>query len=201
MKRFPQKPPKTKKATTLSTMSGLLSLGVRQALTKCLNNMPVIGVENTANAIAGHGLLALLILFFIGATEAFAEPQRQALNEQINLDSCRGANHRAWTFDLFEKPLTNRSCSVVELATIIPTERQPVPYTQTDKEQEKAKQLSAVSDDWLDVLKQHGGYWIAMFLAGLVSGAAFGWPPLSSDRHRKPNSRLSIKTPTKGDTL
>ena len=169
----------------------LLTLGVMKALTKCCNNETRFRIKNAAKGIAGYGLLAFLLLFFIGMTKAFATPEREALNEEIKFDSFWVMGQWTREFDLFEQPRANGLCSVVELSPLISIERQPVPQAQADKEGEEAEQHGVTLNDWMDLLKKHGMNWILMFFAGLVTGGAFGWPPFTADRPRKPARRLS----------
>ena len=172
----------------MSAGLGLFSICVRKAIAKRLHNALIFSIQNAANRITGDDFLAFLLLFFVGTAKSSTFPEWKALNKEIEFDVGWGASHWTWVFDLAEKPLADRASGFIELLALISTELQPMPKTQANEKREQSKKLGVRTDDLLDIFKEHGLYWFGIFLAGLIFGDAFGWPPFSSKRRHKPNS-------------
>ena len=69
----------------------------------------------------------------------------------------------------------------VKLFPTISTDSKPISNYEAREESDKTEDPSVVSDDLLQLLKEHWFNWVSMFLLGLICGGAFGWPPFSKN--------------------
>jgi hypothetical protein len=168
-------------------MLGLLSLGVRQAPTKRLNNGARLRIEDPANRVSRYCLLAFLLLFFVGTSKASATPEGKTLGKEIKLDLCRGSNYGALVFDLTEQPFTDWQCGVVELTALVSTESKPVTKKQTNKEPESSEKLGIFFDEIMNILKDGD---VQRIFLWFVFGVICGYGPFEARRKRKPNKLI-----------
>ena len=172
-------------------MLGLFAIGIWQTITKRLNNVCFLIVENATHLIARDCFFTLILLLFIGSAEASALPRCEALNETIQRDSAWADGHGTRMFDLPEKPFTNRHGDVIELSALVAADSQPMTKQKTNEKTNASEKLSSTADDIMNLLKDWKVQKIFLwFLFGVFCGGGFGEPPFARSSYRKPNDAV-----------
>lgn len=146
---------------------------------KSFSNSIAVFIKKTTYAIFFCGFMTFFFLAVIGRVEASAPPCWQTLNENIDIYYIRKFTQRAWPFYFFQEPFSYWNDGIIEFSSFVTSERQPMTQAKPDKKRKQSEKLSVLSDSLKDIFIEHGILWLGSFIAGLICGGAFGWPPFS----------------------
>lgn len=163
----------------------LFAIGVLQALLQGFDDMSRFFVVKVPVVCLFYSFCALLVLFLVFVEKSFAAPPGQGLAELVELDVGRSFPSHAGFVDLSYEPSSDRSGQFIELGATITAQSEPVAGDQADEKGQQGGKLGTEDYGMLDFIKDHGLVLCLWFLAGLMCGGAFGWPPFSETRRRK----------------
>jgi hypothetical protein len=157
------------------------SSGVGQAGEEVLADQRRVAIVRFAGRLLCAGFSTCLIMSFIGPAKASPPPSAQTSLERVDLHRAGRTVVRSDVLETTDNPLSDRGSGFVEFLSLVTPQREVVPEKRTGKEGNEAKKLRVRPDSFLSELDDAGLYaWFLLcFIAGLIVGGAFGWPPFS----------------------